>query len=1250
MHKRKLTVAILGGLAVTAMTMNLTACGGGGGNGAVKPSTPVAPTVTNYNENVATGSTSTIGDDLDGAGNMTLTGGGTLVLTGTNTFTGGTTITSSTLQLGNGGTTGSIVGDVADNGTLVFDRSDDITFDGIVSGTGALVQAGTGTLALTGENTFTGGTTISAGTLQLGNGGTTGSIVGDVTDNAALVFDRSDALTYAGVISGTGSLTQAGTGTLTLTGKNTYTGTTTISSGTLALAGDGSIASVLGIDIHNAGVLDISGATGGASIASLSDDGTGDGSVVLGGNTLTLTNAFSNPDFSGTISGNGGLAIAGGSLELDGANTYTGLTTIDAGAALQVGGGGTGGSIAGDIVDNGSLKFDRSDVLSYGGVISGAGSVMQAGKGTLVFAGDNTYSGDTEVGATSTLQLGNGGTSGSIVGNVEIDGTLVFDHSDAVTYGGAVTGSGSLMKVGSGTLTLTGMNAYDGGITIDAGTMALVGNVRMSGLPFVDVEQGGTLDVSGVTGNTIVSGLQGSGSVELGGNTLGFLGAQAEFDGAIGGSGGLDVSISSLKLGGTNTYTGQTSIDVTSTLALVGDGSIADSSGVVLNVGSAFDISGTNSGATIKSLTGLSGSALPTVALGGQTLTVTDGGDFNGIIGGTGGLVVSGGTLRLDRANTYTGLTTIDPGAVLQLGDGMNNGLIAGSSIVDNGSLAFSWAYGTTTYGGVISGTGSVVVNIMQPGTLQLTGANTYTGDTIIDSGVLQSTHPLHGNVTVKGVLDGVPEVDGNLANTGSVNVHGGDTTVTGNYTQTDPKAYDSSYLAVSLGSKLAVTGTATLNGGTLEVTGADSGYVANSHTDVLTATGGVSGTFDQLLKAGVVFASTTIGYGANDVYLDTTGLNITVAAHAMGIVDPASVGAAQRVEAGFESINRGLSSGGQLSSGILQGAGDIQHSATPAIAHASLQSLSGQLHAASAAMLFDGIDASGNAVTSHFDDLLAGRVRSGVWESNLGAQGNLQRSGYAGATFSSSGVMAGADMRIGTHAVLGVAAGQSRGFGQLDAAWDHNRTSMENVGVYGGLVNGPWYANARVATGWYREDMQRLVQLGSFGAPVGSGFTGRYVAGSLEGGRMFNVGMTRVVPFVDVRYQSLNLGGFAEQGAMGFGLEAGARTAGRLQTGVGLRAARSWRLANGMRLGFDGSAGWRHTLHQYGSVFDASFTGFSNWLPVEGVGLSRDTTVLRAGLSIWPSRNFGLRLGFTREQGQRQDANSALLQGVIRF
>jgi autotransporter-associated beta strand protein len=167
-------------------------------------------------------------------------GTGTVILTGTNAYTGATGIAAgSTLQLGNGGTTGSVASAITDNGALIVDHSNPVTLAGVISGNGSLQQIGTGTTILTGDNTYTGGTTIAAGTLQLGNGGTTGTVAGDIVDNGILAVNRSDTVTLSGVISGTGSFQQNGPGTTILTANNTYSGNTTITAGTLQLGNGG---------------------------------------------------------------------------------------------------------------------------------------------------------------------------------------------------------------------------------------------------------------------------------------------------------------------------------------------------------------------------------------------------------------------------------------------------------------------------------------------------------------------------------------------------------------------------------------------------------------------------------------------------------------------------------------------------------------------------------------------------------------------------------------------------------------------------------------------------------------------------------------------------------------------------------------------------------------------------------------------------------------------------------------------------
>ncbi|MFZ2103250.1 MAG: autotransporter-associated beta strand repeat-containing protein [Oricola sp.] len=163
----------------------------------------------------------------DGANTLVKTGSGTLTLSGTNTASGTMRIDAGTLSIAadgnisagtltlNGGNltvtdTTTIDNAVALSSNATIANSADVALSGAISGTGTLTKAGAGTLTLTGTNANSGGTTISAGTLQIGDGGTSGQLPGDVVNNSALIFNRSDSMTYAGVISGTGSLTQSG--------------------------------------------------------------------------------------------------------------------------------------------------------------------------------------------------------------------------------------------------------------------------------------------------------------------------------------------------------------------------------------------------------------------------------------------------------------------------------------------------------------------------------------------------------------------------------------------------------------------------------------------------------------------------------------------------------------------------------------------------------------------------------------------------------------------------------------------------------------------------------------------------------------------------------------------------------------------------------------------------------------------------------------------------------------------------------
>jgi autotransporter-associated beta strand protein len=241
-------------------------------------------------------------------------GTGTLIIAGNATYTGGTTINAGTLQLGNGGTSGSILGNVLNNGIFAINRSDTYTFNGLISGTGEFQQNGTGTTVLTASNTYTGGTTINAGTLQLGNGGTSGSILGDVLNNGIFAINRSDIFSFGGVISGFGAFQQIGPGATILAGNNTYTGSTTVNAGTLVV--NGSIANSA-VTVNTGAIL----------------AGTG----TVGPTTINNGGAFAPGNSPGTMTVGGNLAFQSGALYLVQVNPVSASSTNVSGTASLAG-------------------------------------------------------------------------------------------------------------------------------------------------------------------------------------------------------------------------------------------------------------------------------------------------------------------------------------------------------------------------------------------------------------------------------------------------------------------------------------------------------------------------------------------------------------------------------------------------------------------------------------------------------------------------------------------------------------------------------------------------------------------------------------------------------------------------------------------------------------------------------------------------------------------------------------------------
>lgn len=246
---------------------------------------------------------------LSGTGGIEKTGAGRLTLTRDQAFTGTTIISAGTLQLGTGGTTGMVSGPIVDNAALVINRSNAAGFASPISGTGSVVQLGAGTTTFTADNSYTGGTTITAGTLQLGNGGTSGSVVGDIVNNATLVANRSNTLDLAGTISGSGALRQVGSGTTVLSGTNSYGGATMVAAGTLRAGADDAFSAASAHTVAAGATLDTAGFD--QRVAALDNAGTVSLLSAAAGSTLIVTGAYV---------GNGGVlklgTVLGGSSSL----------------------------------------------------------------------------------------------------------------------------------------------------------------------------------------------------------------------------------------------------------------------------------------------------------------------------------------------------------------------------------------------------------------------------------------------------------------------------------------------------------------------------------------------------------------------------------------------------------------------------------------------------------------------------------------------------------------------------------------------------------------------------------------------------------------------------------------------------------------------------------------------------------------------------------------------------------------------
>jgi len=567
------------------------------------------------------------------------------------------------------------------------------------------------------------------------------------------------------------------------------------------------------------------------------------------------------------------------------------------------------------------------------------------------------------------------------------------------------------------------------------------------------------------------------------------------------------------------------------------------------------------------------------------------------------------------------------------------------------GPAQFNWGdvtvnfAGSSTWSNTISGAGGLIKQ--GTGTLTLTYPATYTGLTQVQGGMLAAASLASSvNIGAQGVLTNTASVGGSVTNAGVLAMNATDMMILGNYTQ-----QGNGRLAMPLGANFHVAGTANLAGGDLYITGMRQGYQVNSHTNVLTTGGGLTGTFSALNVATGVLLSASLNYDATDAWLNVSQVQAT---NVTGVTyTPASFAAAQRVDAAFNQLNTQASQGGASAaptpSSFASGAASLQQTATANALQQSLGSLSGQLHAASAAMTFEAMDAGTRALSGRFDQL-ADTTRVGGWTQTLDGYGSLSRSGFAPVGYDLSGWMVGQDHRLGANGVVGFAVSQSQNLGRLDEFADQGTSRAVEGMLYGGVVRNQWYAMGRLGVGSYREDMRRHVELGSDVQSVASDTNGRYGVAYAEGGYRFSLGAMHVTPYVDLQYADIRTGGFNEVGGDGFGLKADAQTIERWQGGAGMRAGRDWSLAGGGLLSLQGHLLWQRAFSMRGAIPDASFAVLDQWSPVGGVGLSRYGGDAGIGLDWVMSPRSRLSLGLDHYVAQYDRGQTETLSYRLSF
>jgi uncharacterized protein with beta-barrel porin domain len=943
---------------------------------------------------------------------------------------------------------------------------------------------------------------------------------------------------------------------------------------------------------------------------------------------------------------NGG-TIAGG-LSSHGATQANGITFTGGNNTLSFTNATTG--ITGNIDVTGQVTFSQTvGSVTVNNAITGSGNVIiDSTAQTVTFSTANFYSGTTTVTAGTLALTGTGSiasssavnlatgatfdisqqTSGASVatlgntaagqtGTVSLGNQTLTIFGGASTFGGVIQDSGILANTGGaltiagGTQTLSGANTYTGATTVSGGTLALTGtgSIAQSSLVTVGAGSAATFDISGTTSGASIMGLAGdsNGIVTLGSQTLTITNGLSTnvFYGAIGGSGGLTITGGFTELGGTNGYTGVTTINSGAHLVLLGTATIASSSKVIDN--GALDLSVMSVNSSITSLAGTNSKA--NLFLGSHSLTLTAANDsFAGIISGSGGLALTSGTETLIGTNTYTGATKVNGGTLTV------NGSIATSSLTTvntGGTLTSTGTVGNTT----IAGGGMFAPGNATPGS-----SMTVSGNLAFQSGAqyLVALNPttssfaaVTGTATLGGATVNATYAAGSyVAKQYTILSAGGVSGTFGSVVNTNLPAnfhttlsYDAkdAYLNLTLGF------TGPNYGGGLN---GNQQSVGNALINFFNATGGIPLVFGTLTPAGLTQVSGESATGSQQTTFNAMNMFFGT------MLDPSNRGPASTPGGG----SSGYASEGDASAYASDGR---RRTSAERDAYAMFT----------------------KAPPAVFEQ------RWSVWAAGFGGSQTTDGNAATGsntATSSVYGTAVGADYSISPFTVAGFAlAGGGTNFNVAGSGSGHS--DLFQAGAFIRHTVGPAYISAALGYGWQDITTNRTVTAAGT-SQLRAQFDANAFSGRLEGGYRFVTPWMGVTPYAAAQFTTFDLPAYAEQALVGsnaFALAYGAKDVTDTRSELGIRTDKSFAMTDGI-LTLRGRLAWAHDYDPNRSIASTFQTLPGASFVVNGAAQAADSALVTASLEKkWLS---GWSAAATFEGEFSDVTRSYAGKGVVRY